>query len=159
MKLIKLLFIALLLQSCGARKTTNFKEETAYQQEVQENVQATKDINLNMAELTETKTESEFYLPIDPYLPMIITTDKGKQIKIENGIYSHSNKKNISKKDSIINISSTVNRKIETKNESKTFTKSKITDKKSYPTLIWTICIVFFILWFVFYKKVMKNNY
>ena len=158
MKLIQILFIALLVQSCVARKTSNFKEETKQRQEVQENLQSSIDLNLSTEELTETKTENGFYIPLDPDMPMIITNDKGKEIKIENGIYSQLNKKHISKKDNTVDLASKVVKNLNTTNETKTFSKNKVISKAPYLILISIISVICFILFFVFYKKVMRRN-
>jgi len=136
MKLTQILFIALLIQSCVARKTSNFKEETEQRQEVEENLQSRIDLNLVTEELSETETESGFYIPLDLDMPMIITNGKGKEIKIENGIYSQFNEKHISKKNNTADLASKVETKLSTMNESKTFTKNKVVSKQPYLILI-----------------------
>ena len=153
MKKFLIILVAILLTSCGARKTQVTKQDI----QIQETTKVSEQLSI-ISESSETlidtsSTTEYFFEPINDTLPMVIDKKNGifkntrfKTIKSKNGI-------SISKsKDSVLNQRKNTLNEISADIQ----TKDKETDRKeSFASWIWLLIIlVVLIIGYTKYKKI-----
>jgi len=161
MKILTLLIAALLMLSCGARKTNTLKSES----EVKKDSVATENTNvlavINTVKENEAETCTETYEPIDPSKPMVIDDGKGNIKTITNATKTSSNTKEKSKSSTQENTTTTTAKAAAVRMISKATAVAKATDREGNKSGLYIILsgvAVLFVLWLFILRKKHTNE-
>lgn len=154
MKTVIYLFAALLLLSCGARKTN--KQETTLDVKQQSTVSgSTAVLTATQLEQTETcEAETETFTPNDNSKPMLFVGPKGDTTKVYNGTYTKTKGQKKTQTKAAEQKQEQHDFKADTGTEIKATDKVKQTEKKEwYGWVFWLIIIAAIII------KTLYENY
>ena len=161
MKILTLLLAALLMFSCGARKTNTLKSESEIKTEATVKENTTTVTTTDKSELTTTEQDNLVLVPINPEKAITVVKPNGETTSIFNARIEHTKINTSTKADTKIKDATTTAKAAAVKIIAKATTVAKATDREGIKSGLYIILsgvAVLFLLWLFILRKKHTNE-
>jgi len=164
MKILTILLTALLMLSCGARKTNTLKSESEIKTEATVTENTTSVTTTGKSELTTTVQDNFVIVPVNPDKAIVVVKPNGETTSIFNARLEHTKTNTTAKAETKTKDTTITEKAAAVKTESKAATVTKATEREGFLTgrylldIAVIVVTVLFLLWLFVWRKKKTNE-